>query len=1068
MMNESRLHIQDFYLLRTPVYPVEYALQLNELFYTITIPEAAHSSLLKIKEQFSDPLFVEAVFYASKELFSLLVNWLQEPVYNKESQKLLKSLHRYYSRMCTRCTPFGLFAGCGLGAIKEVATDIVFDPNEDIIRHVRFDAGMLAELASQLMKDKAAHRSIRVRLNDMLYRRGGKLAFLESTGTGIDRSYVISALSQTPYLDHIVSVAGNSCYADELVASLQQFDGSISGDRYEKYVQDLIACQFLTSELIPNVTGEDYGKRLMALLAGNALFDPIQRVLHSAHEVISEPHQHKNYFISAQQILDPLQAKTVSKNALQLDTHLQFQNNNINKKIVEEIVQASAELWHINEVSSTDALNSFINRFKARYEEQAVPLLTALDADVGIGYGVAVNGNTENMPLLSGIAFQSGQLPGQGKRSALQEFAGSIYDEYLGHKLPVIQLKEAAVAALIKKNGSREEAAQQLSAFVFGSILASSGAAVDKGDYKFVAHHLHNHSAGRMLGRFAGSNKKMLDYLQQSDQRETLANPDVLIAEVVHAPAGHVLNVVLRPAVRQYEIPILCYSSVAKDFVILLQDLLVTIRNNRVVLFSKKHNKEVIPRITNAFNAQKGEPVYRFLADTSAQLTRPFFQWDWFDWYNKPFLPRIEYKKMVLSRAIWKIEQVDVTAYKTDEQILEYFNAFRDRYAIPRHVVMVQDSDNELLLDTAIPFCMSQLIRGLKKRSVTLTEYLSTPDQCFITSGKYHFNNQVVILLDTNERAFPAVHLPAIGEDPVPQRDFLPGSHWLYYKIYGGNKMLDLMIPSVFKPLSEALLQNGIVDKWFFIRYNDPDSHLRIRFHCTGQTYATVMEQVNKLLAPYIQNKELDRVVIDTYKREIERYGAALIEDSETLFYHDSTAVMDILDAIDGDAGDQVRWWAALKSVDAILDDFNLNTPQKQSLLQAMSRQFFKEFATGDATADKRLKVSLSNKYRLHTAEITNALNNKQYLDSFLYTVFEQRSNSNRAITGRLFNTIQLMPDSEEVIRRFLRNHIHMNVNRLFIAQPRKHEMVLYHFLNEFYRSQIAIQKAKSKVSQHA
>jgi thiopeptide-type bacteriocin biosynthesis protein len=207
--------------------------------------------------------------------------------------------------------------------------------------------------------------------------------------------------------------------------------------------------------------------------------------------------------------------------------------------------------------------------------------------------------------------------------------------------------------------------------------------------------------------------------------------------------------------------------------------------------------------------------------------------------------------------------------------------------------------------------------------------------------------------------------------------------------------------------------------------------------------------------------------VIDTYKREIERYGANFIEDSETLFYNDSVAVMNVLDSIDGEAGDQIRWWAACKSVDSLLDDFNLKMAEKQLLLQSLSQLFFREFAPGDPKSAKKLKVSLSNKYRVHAPDIENVLNNKQLLDSFLFDVFEERSRSNKRTVVEILNKMELGHNGMAALIEFLKSHIHMNLNRLFISQRRKHEMVLYHYLNEYYRSQIAIQKAKSKVNQN-
>lgn len=156
---------------------------------------------------------------------------------------------------------------------------------------------------------------------------------------------------------------------------------------------------------------------------------------------------------------------------------------------------------------------------------------------------------------------------------------------------------------------------QNSSKFIFGSIIASSIAELDKGNYKFLAKHLLNYSAGRMLGRFANGDTVLRDKLNQLVIDEENLNDKFVLAEVLHNPGGHTLNVVMRPNLRKYEIPINCSPSVDKNHVIHLNDLLVSIENGRVVLRSKLLNKEVLPQMTNAFNVQRGEPLLRFLAD---------------------------------------------------------------------------------------------------------------------------------------------------------------------------------------------------------------------------------------------------------------------------------------------------------------------------------------------------------------------------------------------------------------------------------------------------------------------
>jgi thiopeptide-type bacteriocin biosynthesis protein len=65
------------------------------------------------------------------------------------------------------------------------------------------------------------------------------------------------------------------------------------------------------------------------------------------------------------------------------------------------------------------------------------------------------------------------------------------------------------------------------------------------------------------------------------------------------------------------------------------------------------------------------------------------------------------------------------------------------------------------------------------------------------------------------------------------QRIFIIGDEWLYYKIYSGYKTAETLLIDTIFPLAQLFLQAHWIDNWFFIRYSDPQFHLRIRFHIT-------------------------------------------------------------------------------------------------------------------------------------------------------------------------------------------------------------------------------------------
>src|SRR5207248_587833 len=60
-------------------------------------------------------------------------------------------------------------------------------------------------------------------------------------------------------------------------------------------------------------------------------------------------------------------------------------------------------------------------------------------------------------------------------------------------------------------------------------------------------------------------------------------------------------------------------------------------------------------------------------------------------------------------------------------------------------------------------------------------------------------------------------------------RRFPPGSEWLYAKLYAGNSSVDQILAGLVAGVVSGFA--GAFDLWFFLRYADPDWHLRLRFH---------------------------------------------------------------------------------------------------------------------------------------------------------------------------------------------------------------------------------------------
>ena len=130
------------------------------------------------------------------------------------------------------------------------------------------------------------------------------------------------------------------------------------------------------------------------------------------------------------------------------------------------------------------------------------------------------------------------------------------------------------------------------------------------------------------------------------------------------------------------------------------------------------------------------------------------------------------------------------------------------------------------------------------------------------------------------------------------KRSFKIGEEWLYFKIYMRSFFADKILIKIDDFISGKIIENKI-EKWFFIRYNDPDFHIRVRLFIPNQNEAlNIIGEINDLLEGEIKEK-IVAIMLDNYVREIERYDSHCIEQMEELFFYDTMTVLPILKKIE-------------------------------------------------------------------------------------------------------------------------------------------------------------------------
>jgi thiopeptide-type bacteriocin biosynthesis protein len=297
--------------------------------------------------------------------------------------------------------------------------------------------------------------------------------------------------------------------------------------------------------------------------------------------------------------------------------------------------------------------------------------------------------------------------------------------------------------------------------------------------------------------------------------------------------------------------------------------------------------------------------------------------------------------------------------------------------------------------------------------------------------------------------------------DEVVQRIFTVGSKWLYYKIYTGHKTADLILTQIIKPKIEDFIKQGLIDKWFFIRYADPKHHLRIRFLCSDtNNIGKIITGLHGPLDHFMEQDLIWKIQLDTYQRELERYGANTMELSETLFYHDSNSIIQFLDLIEGDEGEQLRWLYALRSIDYLFDSFKYSLEEKLVFIDSLKTGFGREFGMS-----RPLKKQLDYKYRKERDNIEAFMTFTEESEPDYEPILAILDTKKRALQPLIEQILNLKEKGKPKLElnNLINSYIHMLMNRTFKSKNRLNEMVCYDYLYRFYNTQMAIKKIKFK-----
>ncbi|RPH33447.1 MAG: hypothetical protein EHM93_04895 [Bacteroidales bacterium] len=727
--------IQDQYIIRSPLFSLnKWYDQFNGNY---------KENLIKL---FSEPIIKEALFLGSFEFYNFLNDI--ENGSNRYDEKAIKKLTKYLSRLTYRCTPFGLFAGIDIGLFSLEETQLKRSKSVIKKRITKLDNNFLFSYAEKLFTNKEMYQYLIFYTNTSLYPTNRHYRYVEyNYNDSLERKYALCQIEKSEIIDELIEKAYIGLSYTEIIDHFNKYGAD--KEQAQNALEELLLNRILRIHTEPSVTNPFYLNYLSNFLEKNNLLEDHNQILKRIILYLSKADTTDDSLVMYSKIREEtknFQIKFNEKHLFQVDSVLDYEVNLVNFELKKEISEIVSFLSNIPS-DIHNPINDFTESFQKRYENQSVSLSQVLDPNKGLGFPINKysNGNGDFSPLLSELSFPSKT---QDKMIKWDWFSNLMFKKYIDcikEKDDCIKLSWNDIPFKTNHDNIKQES---FSAMI--QLIPN-----ENKNCKIYCTGFGGVTAIPLLGRFAYLDDRLNKIIKEITQEEKNRYPDKIFAEVLHIPENRIGNILQHPPFYEYEIPFLSNVSVEQNNVIYIEDLFLKMRGSKLILYSKKLNKEIIPRLSNAHNYKLSSlPIYKFLCDyqhyISDSSSSGFF---WPQIFNtSQYLPRVTLKNSILSKATWRISYDEIKdIYKGINKSNLEFVDWREKRKIPE-IVTYSEGDNELILNLNEKYNILVFLDEIKKRRfISVAENLYSKELISINKRDEElFTNQIVVLFRKN------------------------------------------------------------------------------------------------------------------------------------------------------------------------------------------------------------------------------------------------------------------------------------------------------------------------------
>jgi len=828
-----------------------------------------------------------------------IVNDDTTPHTAKEIRRAVVSVASYVLRWQRRATPFGLFAGVGTAGIGPAIADVG-------TRHravARADGEWLTTLIDRLERNSDLRPRLTVVVDDARIVRDGRVIVHRRAAVGAATPGPLreSSVRLTRPVRFVLTAAGPPVRVDTLADQMTARFPSASPDKIRTLLNGLVDAGVLITSLRPPMTSVDGLSHLIGALraAGADALDDIAAQLHDLDAISADLARHNR-------ASDPDEAREIraavatrmaalvpgASPALAADVRIDAKIA-IPEQVLDETARAASVLLRTTtQPFGSAAWLDYHARFRARYGPGALVPVRELVADSGLGYPAGYLGAPRARPAWRVLTDRDAAL-----LALIQQAALTGARE--------VELTDADVEALTVGEHADAVPPQRIELGV--EVHAASTAAIDRGEFGLrvtAAPHAHTSMAGRFAYLLDEADRARLAATYTAGPAQPPANqdgPDTAVAMQLSFPPRrpHNENVVRVPQLLSEVVSLSEHpepDSVRPDLTVVgVDDLAVTADAEQMYLVQVSTGRRVIPRIPHALDAAvQSPPLARFLAEVADARSAVFRGFDLGAARVLPYVPRIRYRRTVLSAARWVLSGTDLAGRPGGRCGEEAVRSWRERWRVPARVVLVR---GELRLPVDLD---QELDRALLRTHLERTGRIELHED-----GKHEgqgwIGRPAELLIPMTVITPPARPLPATS---VPGVVLRPGDSVVVHAQLAGNparfdEILTAHLPGFVAELHDPRDLDGPVESWWVRRHRDmirpeTDQHLAVFLRLTSpRHYGPVAARLAAFAADLDSRGLPGQLTLAPSPQHPARYGdGSALTAAEQVFATDTTAAI--------------------------------------------------------------------------------------------------------------------------------------------------------------------------------